>query len=81
MLRHSERMSKLIARTVITVKPIEASWSVFEAPGIQSRFGELRLAIDFAKVRANYLEGDIHILDDLGMLISVLEFVETERRN
>ena len=70
-----------MAVTIITIKPVGGGkWEVFETPGVQPCFGNLRLAIDYAKTRANFRAGEIQVLDNEGRVTRVIAFDETERR-
>jgi hypothetical protein len=61
VLRVWEKKKKLILMTVIEIRPHRWGWKVFEAPGVELVVPEKDQAINYARNRASFRPGEIHV--------------------
>jgi hypothetical protein len=66
--------------TVIEIRPFRNGWKCFEAPGVEPVFLDQAQAIDYAKGRACFRSGEIHILDSTGAVERTIPFDEANRK-
>jgi len=66
--------------TVIEIRPHRWGWKVFEAPDVEPVFLEKRQAINYARNRAWFRSGEIHVLDATGKLERTIAFREADRK-
>jgi len=62
---------------IIEVKPAHRGWKVLEAPGVEPVFlGERgrEQAIDYARTRQGFGEGEIRVLHCAGKLVEIIPF-------
>ena len=62
---------------VIEVKPVRGGWKVLEAPGVKPVFPGERSrehAIDYARTRQGFGQGEIRVLNSDGQLVEIIPF-------
>ena len=67
---------------IIEVKPLGRGWEVFGTSGVEALFigrdGQ-RLAIDYAKTRQEFSQGEIRVLNRVGEIVETIYFDDTHR--
>jgi hypothetical protein len=67
---------------IIEVKPVHGGWKVLEAPGVEPVFSGpngRENAIDYAKTRQGYGQGEIRVLNDAGEIVDTIQFDDREK--
>ena len=65
---------------LIEIRPLYWGWKAFEAPGVEPVFPKKDYAIDYARNRACFRSGEIHVLDSHGNIESTIPFSEATRK-
>jgi hypothetical protein len=66
--------------TVIEIRPHTRGWKAFEAPGVEPVFPQKDQASDYARNRACFRSGEIHVLDSTGNVERTIPFNEADRK-
>ena len=67
---------------IIEVKPVRGGWKVFETPGVEPVFVGLNgrdQAIDYAKTRQGYSQGEIRVFNVAGEIVDTIRFDDREK--
>jgi hypothetical protein len=67
--------------TIILIRPDRGGWEVFEAPGVQPRFGNREYAINYAQGRTVQRRGEIRIFNAARELEQTIPFDERSKRD
>jgi len=67
---------------VIEVKPVRGGWKVFETRGVEPVFAGTdgrRQAIDYAKTRQGFSQGEIRILNTADEIVETIRYDDREK--
>jgi hypothetical protein len=65
------------------VKPARGGWKVFEISGVEPVFvgpDSQRQAIDYAKTRQGFSQGEIRVLNGEGETVETISFDDSEKK-
>jgi hypothetical protein len=66
--------------SLIEIRPHRWGWKAFEAPGVEPVFSKKDQAIDYARNRACFRSGEIHVLDSTGKVERTIAFSDANRK-